>query len=145
MLHAGHDGCLAGTLSRHAVGHHERSCVRSAGFTELERYGEYLAAHLGESLDGWWTHSHACNKSEMRSLPHAEGKPDHDYPAYRISNGNQMAWGPAGLSHMQRLGQCVMRAPMRWEVVCDNEQVAVAKLSALHVSSTPAHRESGLC
>ena len=75
--------------------------VASAGFTELERYGEYLALHLGESLDGWWTHSHSCNKSELRSLPHAEGKPDYDYPPYQISNGNQMVRGPSpSLSHV---------------------------------------------
>ena len=78
------------------------SCACAAGFTELERYGEYLALHLGESLDGWWTHTHACNKSDIRSLPHAEGKPDHDYPPYQISNGNQMARAPvARQSHMQ--------------------------------------------
>ena len=74
------------------MGHQHEAA--SAGFTELERYGEYLALHLGESLDGWWTHSHSCNKSEIRSLPHVEGKPDHDYPPYQISNGNQMVPGP---------------------------------------------------
>ena len=98
--------------------------VASAGFTELERYGEYLALHLGESLDGWWTHSHSCNKSELRTLPHAEGKPDYDYPPYQISNGNQMVRAPLlSLSHVQKHANCaalwcVCRQSTRAHVHC---------------------------
>ncbi|KAK9835041.1 hypothetical protein WJX81_006384 [Elliptochloris bilobata] len=64
---------------------------RAAGFTELERYKDYLAGALGSSmLDIWWSHTHMCNGSDFRSLPRAVSAPDYDFPPYQIANGNQM-------------------------------------------------------